>query len=99
MTEMIKRVALATCGMLPCICKHKMGFEGMPCLVRGRKAIEAMRDPTNAMTFAGAGKKLELLPVVPKIWRDMIDAILHVESEPLMSNDDAVEVSVKGAQG
>lgn len=43
MSEMIERVALATCSLKPCICKNRAGFEGMPCLERGRKAIEAMR--------------------------------------------------------
>ena len=50
--EMIARVAFATCSCEPCICKHRAGFEGMPCLERGRKGIEAMREPTPKMLAA-----------------------------------------------
>lgn len=52
---MVERVALATCSALPCICKNRAGFQGMPCLERGRRGLEAMRHPTEAMMAAALG--------------------------------------------
>ena len=54
MSEMIERVTLATCSAIPCICKNRLKFEGMPCLERGKRGVEAMREPTEAMIAAGA---------------------------------------------
>ena len=82
MSELIERVALATCGTLPCICKHKLGFEGMPCLARGRKALEAIREPTAGMCDAVAKAGLVLLENAPFAWLTMIDEALRVESAP-----------------
>lgn len=51
---MVERVAFATCGSKPCICKNRAGFGGMDaCLSRARAAISAMREPTDAMVTAG----------------------------------------------
>ena len=46
---MLENVAFATCSSQPCICKNRAGFEGMPCLDRARRGIEAMREPTQDM--------------------------------------------------
>lgn len=54
MSEMVERVAMATCSSKPCICKHLTGFVGMDeCLHRGRKGIAAMEKPTEAMLTVG----------------------------------------------
>ncbi len=80
---MIERVALATCSSTPCICKNKAGFEGMPCLERGRRGVEAMRIPTDAMVKAGTvgWDALDGSPIRPMFaptpaYTAMIDAAL-----------------------
>lgn len=77
MSEMMERVAFATCSMQPCICKNKAGFAGMPCLDRARAAFQALWEPTDEMIeagwengMAGFGEGEECRPV----WQAMLEA-------------------------
>lgn len=85
MSEMVKIVALATCSSLPCICKNRTGFDGMPCLDRARNTISAMREPTKAMiegasknaSLGGYGFGDDVYQADPKeVWQAMIDEAL-----------------------
>jgi hypothetical protein len=79
-SEMVELVARATCSSAPCICKHKSGFEGMPCLDRARAAIAAMREPTDAMNEAGAAvhpDDCHGMTFWATVWDAMIDAALE----------------------
>jgi len=75
--DMIERVAFATCSSMPCICMNKHGFEGMPCLDRGRAAIAAMREPTQEMQAMGWAYHSEIGRMeLPAAYTRMIDAAL-----------------------
>ena len=77
---MVERVALASCGMMPCLCQHRAGFEGMDvCLYRARKAIEAMREPTDAMVKGSDWVRPmydDPIPSPTEYYQAMIDEIL-----------------------
>lgn len=84
---MVARVALATCSSIPCICKNKAGFQGMPCLERGRRGVEAMRVPTAAMVKVGVAvipgtasadvNPLAFPGAIEDVYTAMIDAALN----------------------
>jgi hypothetical protein len=77
-SEMIERVALATCSMESCRCAVKREFTGMPCLRRGRNALRALREPTEAMLNAGYVDPDAVN--LQWIWPAMVDAALKEES-------------------
>jgi hypothetical protein len=83
-SEMIERVALATCSMESCRCAVKREFTGMPCLRRGRNALRALREPTEAMieaavlTHVRENRGIEHAPSLS--WRAMVDTALKEES-------------------
>lgn len=74
MSEIVQRIAFATCSSIPCICRNRMGFDGMPCLKRGRDALEAMREPTEAMIVAGSWGPMT---APDRVWQRMVDAALE----------------------
>lgn len=85
MSEMVERVAYATCTCIPCICKSRLRFEGMPCLERARKGIAAMRKPTDRMVTVGGMIDLRVDfdeegrsvgSAAYEVWRAMIDEAL-----------------------
>ena len=73
MSEMIERVARAFTGL------HIVTGEGsiVPAEAVARAAIEAMREPTEAMHDAGS-QDLEFRHQIYGVWEAMIDAALEV---------------------
>jgi hypothetical protein len=74
MTEMIERVARAMCDER---CDWGCRFVREYWITAARAAIEAMREPTDAMLefrlFFGSGEACQW---APHVWRAMIDAAL-----------------------
>lgn len=76
MSEMIERVARAMAALITEPGQHP--DSQMPhCLALARAAIEAMREPTEAMLAWGEQWGLPSDPMGLKRWQEMIDAALE----------------------
>lgn len=77
MSEMVERVAQAIAGALKQAYWEREEPTDDDHLAAARAAIEAMREPTEAMWAKGTGARLDESPSTHKVWREMIDEALR----------------------